>query len=380
MRMISRVKYLLLALLLILSIGLLGTACTIPLPGGGSITIATGTPTPAPTPSPVAPAPTEPSWTPPPHGNEGASPLSSFVEVAEKVKPSVVSIIVKAEVINIFGVWPQEGAGSGVILDEKGYIVTNNHVVEGAHSIKVTLSDGRSLDAKLVGTDPLTDLAVIKIDASELSPACFGDSGKLQVGEQVMAIGNALALEGGPTVTGGWVGYVGRSIELSNGVILNDLIQTDAAINPGNSGGALVNMAGEVVGINNAKAAGAESIGFAIASKVVVPIAQELITQGHVVRPWLGVEPVTVTPYIASRYDLSAEEGVLIVTVVEGSPAEKAGLNQGDVIIRFAGKEVVSAQELREVIHNCQIGDVVGVDIMRGEEPHTVYATLGESP
>jgi serine protease Do len=303
-----------------------------------------------------------------------------MAEVAERVKPSVVSIIVKAEVINFWGVWPQEGAGSGVILDKNGYIVTNYHVTENAKSMKVTLCDGRSLDAKLVGTDPLTDLAVIKIDASGLPPASFGGCDELRVADWVLAIGNALALEGGPTVTFGVVGNKGRSIQLPNGVILHDLIQTDAAINPGNSGGALVNMAGQVVGINNAKAAGAENIGFAISSNTVASVVQDLVNHGRVVRPWLGVEPRTITPYIATIYDLSTEEGVLVVTVMEDGPAEKAGLRKGDIITGFAGKEITSADELREAIHSHRIGDVVKIDFLRSGESHTSAVTLSESP
>ena len=376
--MTSRMK--LFTFLLILSVGLLMSACTISLPGGGSLTIATGTPTPTATPHAIPPGPTESSWSLPSHGNEPTSPLPSFAEVIEGVKPSVVSIIVKAEVINFWGVWPQEGAGSGVIVDQNGYIVTNNHVVEGAKSIEVTLCNGQSFDARPVGTDPLTDLAVIKIDASGLPYADFGDSNKLQVGEWVVAIGNALALEGGPTATAGVVSYKGRSIQLPNGTILHDLIQTDAAINPGNSGGPLVNMAGQVVGINNAKAAGAENIGFAISSNTVTPIAQDLVNHGRVIRPWLGVEPITVNHYIATHYHLSTEKGVLIVTVVENSPAEEAGLQEGDVIIGFAGEEITSADELREAIHSYQIGDIVKIEFLRGGEPHTTNATLSESP
>jgi len=209
-----------------------------------------------------------------------ATTLPAITDVVELVKPAVASIIVGTVGYNIFlQPVPQEQAGSGIIIDERGYIVTNNHVVEGAQSITVTIPDGRSFDATIVGTDPLIDLAVIKIDGDNLPTASFGDSSELEVGEWVVAIGNALDLPGGPTVTVGVISALGRTIQAQRGVTLYDVIQTDAAINPGNSGGPLVNLQGEVVGINTAKVTSIEvsGVGFAISSNTAKMVVQELI-------------------------------------------------------------------------------------------------------
>lgn len=340
---------------------------------------ATATPTRAPTPA-VSPTPTlAPTATPTPRQPLGALP--SIADVVDLVKPAVVSIVVETVTYNFFlQPVPQQGAGSGAIFDQRGYIVTNNHVVENARQIKVSLTDGRTFDASLVGRDPLSDLAVVKIEADNLPTVRLGGSQPLRVGDWVIAIGNALALPGGPTVTIGVVSNLGRSIQEPNGATLNDMIQTDAAINPGNSGGPLVNLAGEVIGINTAIASEAQGIGFAIDVKAAMPVIQQLIERGGVIRPWLGVQSITVTPAVVSQYRLSVTEGVLLASVVKDSPADKAGLKQGDVIIKLAGEKVTTSEQLRQIIQSKKIGDNIEVVFIRGSREQTVTVALGESP
>ncbi|MDP2718487.1 MAG: trypsin-like peptidase domain-containing protein [Dehalococcoidia bacterium] len=353
--------------------------CTLP-----SIEFITPTPPPSvpvDTPTPAPPAPVDPDWTPAPV-NRATSALPAIADVVAKVEPSVVSIVVQSMALNFFlEPVPQQGAGTGVIIDEKGYIITNNHVVEGARTIKVTLLDGSTHEGSVIGTDPDSDLAVVKINAPNLHPAQLGDAGQLRVGDWVIAIGNALALEGGPTVTAGVVSYLGRSIQAQSGAVLNDLIQTDAAINPGNSGGPLLNLSGNVVGINTAIVGGAQNIGFAINMTTARPIIQELITSGRVIRPWLGVELLTVTPAIASQYALPVQRGVVLVRIVRGSPADRAGLRSSDVIVSFGGKKVESAAQLSETIRSHSVGSVVDITYVRGSPvERTVSVTLGDRP
>ena len=283
---------------------------------------------------------------------EIGSELSTQELVAE-VAPAVVSIVTETVSYNWF--WqavPQTGAGSGIIISSDGYIVTNNHVVEGANKVTVTLSDGSTFEATIVGTDAQTDLAVVKIDASNLSYLHFLSNSleQLSVLDPVVAVGNALALPGGPTWTTGVVSNLGRSIEEDTGVVLNDIIQTDAAINAGNSGGPLLDTAGQVVGINVAIASNAENIGFAISTDTAIPVVQSLITEGKVVRPWLGVEVTTVTSTIQHYYNLSVNAGALITSVTSGSPANKAGLRAGDVITKIDDEDISTAAELISAI------------------------------
>jgi len=275
---------------------------------------------------------------------------------------------------------PTSAAGSGVIIDGQGHILTNNHVVEGASQITVALPDGRTFTASIVGRDPLTDLAVIKISSDNLPVAALGDSDKLVVGETVIAIGNALALAGGPTVTSGIVGNIGRSIQTSSGTVLNDLIQTDAAINPGNSGGPLVNLDGEVIGINTAIASGAEAIGFAIAVTPARPIIEQLITKGRVIYPWIGVGVETLTPALATELGLSVKDGVLIRSLQSGGPADQAGLRENDVITAVDGLKVTTVRQLQDIIRAHSIGDKVTLTIVRGKEQLTKSVVLAEMP
>jgi serine protease Do len=301
--------------------------------------------------------------------------------VAE-VAPAVISIVVETVSYNWF--WqavPQTGAGSRIIISSDGYIVTNNHVIEGANKVTVTVNDGRAFDATVVGTDPQTDLAVVKIDAGDLAYLHFLSNSleQLSVLDPVVAVGNALALPGGPTWTTGVVSNLGRSIQENTGVVLNDIIQTDAAINAGNSGGPLLNTGGQVVGINVAIASNAENIGFAISTDTAIPVVQSLITQGEVVRPWLGVSVTTVTPTIQQYHNLSVSEGALIISVTSGSPADEAGLRAGDVISKINEEDVSTAAELTSVIGSHHVGDQVEIVYYRANVQKVANAELGES-
>ena len=309
--------------------------------------------------------------------------LPSITEVVESVQPAVASIVVGAVSYNIFlQPVPTEQAGSGVVVDQRGYIVTNNHVVEGATSITVSIPDGRSFDATLIGTDPLTDLAVIKIEGSNLPTVDFGDSSKLKVGEWVVAIGNALALEGGPTVTAGVISALGRSIEAESGWTLYDVIQTDAAINPGNSGGPLINLEGEVIGINTAKIAAVEvsGVGFAVSADTARPVVEDLITKGYVTRPYLGISVVTVTSAIARNYDLAVDEGAMIYHMSADTPAEDAGLQPGDVIVSIDGEKITNGDDLILAIRAHSVGDTIIISYVRDNAQLSTEATLVQRP
>lgn len=276
--------------------------------------------------------------------------------------------------------YTQPAAGSGVIIDSEGYVITNNHVVEDAQSVEVELSDGRTFSADIVGTDALTDLAVIKAEATGLPYARLGDSSQLAVGNWVVALGNALGE--GISAAEGIVSRLNVSVSVS-GNTLRDLIQTTSAINPGNSGGPLVDiMSAEVIGITSVKVAeiGIEGMGYAISINRTKPIIEELIHQGYVIRPWLGVSLYTVTPSVALWNELSVDEGALIVEVTENSPAEAAGLQQGDVIIEFQDKKVANTDDLLQSILESEIGATVKIAFVRGESTKTTSVQLEESP
>jgi len=297
-----------------------------------------------------------------------------------KVKPSVVAINTEVVGYDIFNrPFTQEGAGSGWIIDENGLVVTNNHVVEGAESVTVTLSDGRTFSAETIRTDPLSDLAVVKIDAQNLPAVTIGDTSQLRVGDWVVAIGNALGL--GISAKEGIISRLGVSISVS-GQTLGNLIETSAAINPGNSGGPLVNMKGEVIGITSVKIATVEveGIGYAISTETAIPIIEELIQRGYVIRPWLGVVLRSVDEFLVFRYELAVEEGAFITQVAPGSPADEAGLEPGDVIVSLDNQEVDSAEDLIKAIHSSQIGQKVKITFWRGNTKDTTYVTLAERP
>jgi serine protease Do len=358
----NKVKVLVLVLLLIS--GVVVASCSSGSNGTATLTPTQNTPTPVVTPS-------------------GPGSLPEITSVVEAVRPAVASIIVGTVTYDIFlQPVPQEQAGSGAIIDSRGYLVTNNHVVEGAESITVTLTDGRSFDATLVGTDTLADLAVVKISGDNLPTVSFGDSSQLRVGEWVVAIGNALALPGGPTVTVGVISALGRTIQVQNGVNLYDMIQTDAAINPGNSGGPLLNLRGEIVGINTAKIADVEvsGVGFAVSANTARSVVQELIEKGRVTRPYVGISLLTVNATIARDYSLATNEGALVTQVVTGSPADGVGLETGDVIVEVDGKKVTTADDVVLAIRAHEVGQTMEITYLRGNDRNTVAPVLVERP
>ena len=361
----NRVKYLLVILLLLVVSASAGYGCVL-FESSSNPADASGTPICT-------------DWTPAYIDDEVGTSFD-VAELVETLAPTVVSIISEKRTYDrFFRPVPETGAGSGVIIDSRGFIVTNEHVVRNAQQLEVYLSDGRKYDAVAWVRDAATDLAVVQIEPDEDLPYAHflsGSLGKLTLIEDVVAVGNALALPGGPTWTKGVVSYLGRSIEVSGGTVLDDLIQTDAAINPGNSGGPLVNMAGQVVGINTAIAADAENIGFAISTDTAIPVVNDLITRGFVSCAYLGVTMLSVTPAVKEEYGLSVDYGALIVEVVSGSPADDAGLRADDVIIKFAGSDVADADELRVLIRSRNVGDRVTITYVRGESTFTTNATL----
>ena len=325
-------------------------------------------------------APPRPAWTMPPSASESPS-LPNFVSVVAKVKPSVVAITTEVVTVDIFNrPITREGAGSGWIIDSDGIIVTNNHVIAGASSITVTMDGDRAFTANVIGTDALTDLAVLKINTTNLPTVVLGDSSNSNIGEWVLTIGNALGM--GITAKEGIISRLGVSIPVSAGQTLYDLIETSAPINPGNSGGPLVNMAGEVLGITSAKLSdvSVEGLGYAISITSAKPIIEGLVQNGYVVRPWLGVSLSTLNQFLVMRYDLAVDKGVLITNVIPESPAEQAGLAIGDVIVSTHSKEVATAQDLVLTIHANKIGQPMEITFYRGETVNTTKAILAESP
>lgn len=308
----------------------------------------------------------------------------SKTDLVAQLAPAVVSITTEGVTYDMFyRAVPSSGAASGVIVDPDGIIVTNNHVVADATSLTVTLNDGSTYEAAKWAGDEATDLAVVQIKPdSDLPYAHFlRDSlGNLTLLEDVVAVGNALALPGGPTWTEGVVSYLGRSIQESTGAVLDDLIQTDAAINSGNSGGPLVNMAGQVVGINTAIASDAENIGFAISTNTAIDTVYSLVTKGYESSAWLGVNTYTVTASIQAQYRLSVDSGALVWSVVSGSPAYAAGLRRFDVIIKLDDTVVATSQDLGSAIQSHAPGDKVVITFMRGEATRTTEVTLDQTP
>jgi S1-C subfamily serine protease len=308
------------------------------------------------------------------------------VEIVKLLRPSVVHVQTElAAPATPFAprAQPATGVGTGSIVDGQGRILTNNHVVEAAQKITVALDDGRTFTARLIGADPLSDLAVIKIDADNLTPVRLGDSDALQVGEDVVAIGFALDLEGGASVTKGVVSALERSVG-----DLEGLIQTDTDINPGNSGGPLVNSRGEVVGVNTLALRGsrtgggpeAQGINFAISINQAKAIMQSLIEKGRVVRSFLGVRLATVTPAIARNNNLPTERGAIIVTVDANTPAGRAGLQANDIIVAMDGKVINNTPALLRLLTVNPPGTKVKVGYFRGKERRSADITLGERP
>jgi len=345
--------------------------------------------------APVAPAP-----------SVSGTPMvpASFSDLADKVRSGVVNIQVVKKVKNVgFGAphpfgspfggrnpfedffgpfsennqprgFEQRGVGSGFVMSEDGYILTNNHVIEQADKIKVKFADGKDFTARVIGRDPKTDLALIKIDgASALHPLKLGNSENLKVGSWVVAVGSPFGLE--QTVTVGIVSAKGRVIGSGP---YDNFIQTDASINPGNSGGPLVNMNNEVVGINTAIIPNAQGIGFAIPINMARDIVPQLQAKGHVTRGWLGVSIQEVTPELAKSFGLDKNKGALVAEVFKASPAEKAGIEQGDIILSLNGKEIAESKELSRMMAAAPVGDRVELNILRNGKMITCKVKAGE--
>lgn len=311
--------------------------------------------------------------------------MSPVADVAEAVGPSVVKVSTKQqEVVYSFFAIPivqeAEGLGSGVIISSDGYIITNAHVVSNVTEAKVTLNDGREFEATIVGSDEYTDIAVLKVDATDLPAAKLADSDFIRVGELAVAIGNPYGYD--HTVSAGVISALNRSLDMDNGVTMAGIIQTDAPINPGNSGGALVSSEGLVIGINTAVVEGAENIGFAIPIKDAMAAADELIKYGKVKRAYIGlVEYIDLNKGIAARYGLSTDSGVMVYSVDRSGPLALAGLVRGDIIVEVNGKRIQSGSQIRDILNVSAIGDKMNVVYLdKDGKRKSVELTMTEMP
>ena len=311
-------------------------------------------------------------------------------DVADRVSPSVVSIVTESRASLGFRSYVQEGAGTGIIISDDGYILTNKHVIEGVNNVEVVLADGTSYeDVEVVGTDPVNDIAFLKIEgANNLKAATIGDSSEMEVGEKVIAIGNALG-QYQTSVTFGIISGLGRPLVASSeggeAERLSNLLQTDAAINPGNSGGPLVNLDGEVVGINTAIDQQAQGIGFAIPINDAKGLIKSVTTSGELKRAFLGVTHIGVTAEVAKEYDLSVTRGAYIINeggeaVASGSPAATAGLQAGDIIVKIENKKIDESHPLLSAISAHMPGDEIAITYLRDGKENTVQVTLAEYP
>lgn len=302
------------------------------------------------------------------------------IKAVEKVSPSVVNIATKRVMgYDRFNTYELKGAGSGIIMNPEGYILTNNHVVEQTKTVDVYLCNGEQYEGIVIGTDPSTDIAVIKINGNNFYSGEFGDSESLRPGQMAIAIGNSLGLSGGPSVTIGVISAIQRNIPSERGVLEN-MIQTDAAINPGNSGGPLIDSNGKIIGINNAIIPFAHGIGFAIPINIAKDVAHELITYGYVMRPWLGILGIDINPTLASYYQLATDQGALIVKINEKSPAEKAGLQTGDIILEIEGKHMKNMEDVRQLVWKRKAGEQITVKILRKQKQFVGALRLEQTP
>lgn len=327
------------------------------------------------------------------------TPAISFSGAAKQAMPAVVNIFTRKEVKNrrqpfmddplfrrFFGDrfddeerQQQSSLGSGVIVSQQGFILTNHHVVESADEIQVALADGRNVPAKLVGADPETDLAVLRIDLKNLPAMTFGSSENIKIGDVVLAIGNPFGV--GQTVTMGIVSALGRSHLGIN--TFENFIQTDAAINPGNSGGALIDVSGNLIGINSAiysRSGGNQGIGFTIPVSLAKKIMEQIIQKGVVTRGWIGVEVQDVTPELAESFDLGTQQGALIAGVLRDAPADKADIHPGDVVVDIAGKQVTDSSELLNLISDLPPGKSAKIKVIRTQKAMTVEVNIGTRP
>jgi serine protease Do len=311
-----------------------------------------------------------------------------IIGAVEKISKSTVNIAsVRMVQDQLFRLFPIEGVGSGVIIDKNGHILTNNHVVDGAHRLKITLTDGRVSNGKVIGKDEITDLSVVKVEPfsdsignnNYLPYAQLGNSDNLKIGQIVIAIGNPFGLAGGPTVTAGIVSSLNRNIQFEGNVL--ELIQTDAAINPGNSGGPLVNTNGEVVAINTAKMPYAHGIGFAVPINMAKSITRDLIENGRVIsRPWIGIAFIKITKQLAQYYDLPTNEGALVAQVEAYSPAYYAGIRKGDIIEEIDGKRITDPSQISSQVHKKHVSDQILVTINRYARRFEVSIKLQARP
>ena len=315
---------------------------------------------------------------------------SATIDVAAAVSPAVVRITSNGQVDTSSGVIPSTGVGSGVIYDAGGWILTNRHVIEGSNTLRVQLNDGRVFDGSVYGIDTLTDLAIVKINASDLTAAKIGDSSALKVGQLVVAIGSPLGTYTN-SVTSGIVSAKGRSITTDGNQNLNNLIQTDAAINPGNSGGPLLDAGGDVVGINTAIAADSNGIGFAIPIDIARPIMQQAVAGKKLERPYMGVIYRSIDRQFATDEKLPVNDGALVIpggaggggsspAVVPGGPADKAGIKQGDIIVKVDGQAIDGDHPLDATLSEFSPGDTVSIDLLRNGQTVSVQITLGTRP
>ncbi len=302
---------------------------------------------------------------------------STIIRVVQKARPAVVNISVSSQVQTPYGLFPREGQGSGVIVRSDGLVLTNNHVIQDAQEINVTLLSGQTLRGRVLGADRFSDIAVVKVESPRPLPVVeLGSSNALLVGQLAIAIGNPFGL--GSTVTAGVISALNRSIQASPDFTVENLVQTDAAINPGNSGGALLDTAGRLIGINTAIIQGAQGIGFAIPIDHARLIMDQIVARGRVVRPALGVQMVgQIDPETARAYNLPVNHGV-VVTPVTGSPAERAGIKAYDIVVAIDGQKIETQNDLRRELFRKKPGDTVKVEVVREGKRLTFPVTLIE--
>ena len=319
--------------------------------------------------------------------------LPNIADTVESVRTSVVSIVSDTVSRDMYGLRQGEGSGSGIIIDQSGLILTNNHVIKNSTKITVTMDDGTQQEATVIGFDQLSDLAVIQIPGEGYPFIPLEDSSNLRVGDWVIAIGNALALPGGPTVTVGVVSALGRNIDINQDSTLTDLIQTDAVINPGNSGGPLLDLNGDIVGINTVVVRGntndgttIEGIGFAVHIETASLVAKQLIETGKVKWAWMGAYLSDLNPEKAAEFNLSVREGVVVQAIVEDSPSSNSQIKPGDIILNINSIKTSSTMELTKILrHDYSPGDTVNLDVFRMELDGTtniinLTMKLGERP
>lgn len=303
----------------------------------------------------------------------------TVTEAVEKMIPSVANIsevkLIRDAHLNVH---PIPGVGSGFVIDEEGYILTNAHVVYGSTEIRVAL-ENRLFEGKIRGIDTITDLAVVKIEEKSLPVPEIAKNENIKIGQMAIAIGSPLGLVGGPTVTVGVVSALNRSIQ-TEVTFMEGLIQTDAAINPGNSGGPLINSSGIIIGINSAIIPFAQGIGFAIPIQQAMWVAEQLIEHGEVIRPWISISGVDANPKLVTYYNLPIDKGIVITNVLQGSEADKSGIQKGDILIQIDDIEINSVRDLMKVINDHKVGDKIAMELFRGEKKVQIDTILEKAP